>query len=45
LRTPVRKHAGNGNFKLFAAEFAYNTSLNRTTDKMPHEIIYGEAAY
>ena len=23
------------------AEFAYNTSLNRTTDKSPHEIIYG----
>ena len=39
--TLVHEHVGNGDFKLSTAEFAYNTSLNKTTDKRSQEIVYG----
>jgi len=41
LPTPVGEYTENWDFKLSVTEFAYNTSLNGTTDNMPHEIIYG----
>jgi len=41
LRTLVGEHTGSWDLKLTTAEFAYNTAVNRTTCKSPHEIIYG----
>ena len=41
LRTLVGEHIGSWDLKLSIAEFAYNSSINRTTGKNPHEIIYG----
>ena len=45
LRTLAGEHTGNWDLKLVTAEFAYNTAINRTTDKLPHEIIYGFRSY
>ena len=41
LRTPVGEHVENWDFKLSTAEFAYDTSVNKTINKKPHEIVYG----
>jgi len=41
LRTLVGEHTKSLDFKLTTAEFAYNTTMNRTTCKLPHEIVYG----
>jgi len=40
LRTLVGEHIGTWKLKLAATEFAYNTTMNSTTDKSPYEIIY-----
>ena len=40
LRMLVGEHTGSQNLKLATTEFAYSTTMNRTTDKSPHEIIY-----
>ena len=40
LRTLVGEHIENWDIKLVTVEFAYNTSVNRTTGKSPHEIVY-----
>jgi len=40
LRTLVGEHVGSWDMKLSIVEFAYNSSVNRTTDKSPHEIAY-----
>jgi len=40
LRTLVGEHIGR-NLKLSIAEFAYNSSVNRTIGKSLHEIVYG----
>ena len=41
LRTLVGEHTGSWDLKLATAEFAYNKTVNRTTGKSPHEIVYG----
>ena len=41
LRTLVGEHTRSWDLKLATAEFAYNTAVNRTTSKSPHEIVYG----
>ena len=41
LRTLVGEHTGSWDLQLATAEFAYNTAVNRTTCKSPHEIVYG----
>ena len=41
LRTLVSEHVGSWDMKLSIAEFAYNSSVNRTTDKSSHEIVCG----
>ena len=41
LSTHVGKHIESWDPKLSIAEFAYNSSINRTTCKSPHEIVYG----
>jgi len=41
LRTLVGEHTGSWDLKLATAEFAYNTTMNRTTGKSSHEIVYG----
>ena len=41
LRTLVGEHIGNLDLKLSIAEFAYNSSVNRTIGKSPHEIVFG----
>ena len=38
LRTLVGEQTGSWDLKLATAEFAYNTTMNRTTDKSPHKI-------
>jgi len=40
LHTLVGEHIGSWDLKLATVEFAYNTTMNRTTGKSPHEIIY-----
>jgi len=40
LRTLVGEHVGSWDLKLSIVEFAYNSSVNRTTDKSPHETVY-----
>jgi len=40
LRTLVSEHTGSWDLKLATVEFAYNTAVNRTTGKSPHEIVY-----
>ena len=37
----VGEYTRSWDLKLATAEFAYNTTVNRTTGKSPHEIIYG----
>jgi len=39
LRTLVGVHIGSWDLKLSIAEFAYNSSINRSTGKSPHEIV------
>jgi len=41
LRTLVGEHIGSWDLKLSIDKFAYNSSVNRTTDRSPHEIVYG----
>ena len=41
LRTLVGEHTGSWDLKLATTEFAYNTVVNRTIGKSPHEIVYG----
>jgi len=41
LHTLVCEHTVSWDLKLAIAEFAYNTAVNRTIGKSPHEIIYG----
>lgn len=41
LRTLISEHIGNWDLKLSIAEFAYNSSVSRTTGKSLHEIMYG----
>ena len=41
LRTLIGEHTRSWALKLATAEFAYNTAVNRTTGKSPHEIVYG----
>ena len=41
LRTLVGEHIGSWDLKLSIVEFAYNSSVNRTIGKSPHEIVYG----
>jgi len=40
LRTLVDEHIRTRNLKLVIAEFAYNTAMNKTICKSPHEIVY-----
>jgi len=40
LRTLVGEHIETWDLKLAAVKFAYNTVVNRTTGKSPHEIVY-----
>ena len=40
LRTLVGEYRGSWDLKLATAEFAYNTTVNRTIGKSPHEIVY-----
>ena len=41
LRTLVGEHTGSWDLKLATVELTYNTTVNRTTCKSPHEIVYG----
>jgi len=41
LRTLVGEHIESRDLKLSVAEFAYNSSINRTIGKSLHEIVYG----
>ena len=41
LRTLVGEHTRTWDLKLATAEFAYNTTVNKTSGKSPHEIVYG----
>ena len=41
LCTLVGEHVGNWDMKLSIVEFAYNSSINTTTGRSPHEIMYG----
>ena len=40
LRKLVGEQTRSWDFKLGTAEFAYNTAVNRTTEKSPREIVY-----
>jgi len=40
LRTLVGEHTGSWDLKLAPVEFAYNTIVNKTIGKLPHEIVY-----
>ena len=41
LRTLVGEYIESWDLKLSIAEFAYNSSVNSTTGKSSHEIVYG----
>ena len=41
LCTLVGEHIKTWDLKPATAKFAYNTTVNRTTRKSPHEIVYG----
>jgi len=41
LRALVGEHIGSWDLRLSIAQFAYNSSVNMTTSKNPHEIVYG----
>ena len=41
MRTLVDEHTRSWDFKLAIAELAYNTTMNRTTRKSSHQIVYG----
>ena len=41
LFTLVIKHTRGWDFKLATVKFAFNTVVNRTTEKSSHEIVYG----
>ena len=41
LRTLAGEHIESWDLKLSIAKFAYNSSVNSTTGKIPYEIVYG----
>ena len=41
LRCLVGEHPGTWNLILPTAEFAYNSSMNRTTGRSPFEVVHG----
>ena len=41
LKTLVGEHLESWDLKLSIAKFSYNTYINRTTSRSPHEIVYG----
>jgi len=41
LQTLVGEHKGSWDLKLAMQSLLYNTVVNRTISKLPHEIVYG----